>query len=73
MLLNPLANFKIQKYYQNKNVMVFIQEIISQLLQKIRLINLIKYAKTGTHWILTHVEKDKITYFGSFVVEHISI
>ena len=32
MLLNPLANFKIQKYYQNKNVLVFIQEIISQLL-----------------------------------------
>ena len=47
---HPLANFEIQKYYQNEPRMVFILEII--FLKKIKdvayAINLDKYADVGT-------------------------
>ena len=29
------------------------------------------YSDTGTHWIVLHVNAETITYFDSFLVEHI--
>ena len=35
------------------------------------MINLDEYSHIGTHWIALHVNKNNVTYFDSFGVEHI--
>ena len=35
------------------------------------MINLYEYSDIGTHWIALHVNKNNVTYFDSFGVEHI--
>ena len=35
------------------------------------MINLHEYSDIGTHWIALHVNKNNVTYFDSFGVEHI--
>ena len=71
---HPLANFEIEKYYENEpDLMVFILETIC--LKKIKdgpyEINLDEYAGLGTHWITLFCNKSAIVYFNSFGAEHI--
>ena len=35
------------------------------------IINLDEYSDIGTHWIVSHVKNNNVTYFDSFGVEHI--
>ena len=35
-------------------------------------VNLDKYANVGTHWIALYVKSNKVIYFDSFGVEHVS-
>ena len=81
---HPLANFAIQKYYENepRSITVFSRD---NLPKKIKdgayIINLDQYADTGTHWIALFCKKKKlfiiyllfklIIYFNSLGVEHI--
>ena len=77
---NPLTNFEIQMYYQNKprfNGLAF-NEVYSRdnLPDKIKdgayVINLDEYSDTGTHWIALYVNNKTVTYFDSFGVEHVT-
>ena len=80
---HPLANFAIQKYYENepRSITVFSRD---NLPKKIKdgayIINLDQYADTGTHWIALFCKKKLfiiyllfklIIYFDSLGVEHI--
>ena len=53
--------------------MVFFQEIIYLKIIKdgAYVVNLDKYANTGTHWIALFCKKYEVIYFDSFGVEHI--
>ena len=57
----------------NQDLMVLFQEIIC--LKKIKdvpyVINLDEYADVGTHWITLFCNRNEITYFTSFGVEHV--
>ena len=72
---HPLTNFEIQRYYQNEPRLngVFSR---NNLLKKIKngtcVINVHEYANVGTHWIALFCNKNKIVYFNSFGVEHVS-
>ena len=56
----------------NLGLMVFILEII-YLIKKngAYVINLGEYSDIGTHWIALYALNKNVTYFDSFVVEHI--
>ena len=56
----------------NLGLMVFILEII-YLIKKngAYVINLGEYSDIGTHWITLYALNKNVTYFDSFVVEHI--
>ena len=74
MLPHLLANFEIQKYYENEPrfIGVFSRD---NLPKKIKdgayVINLDEYRDIGTHWIALFCKKNEIIYFDSFGVEHI--
>ena len=72
MLPHPLANFEIQKYYQNepKFNRVYSRNNLHKIKDGAYVINLGEYKSIGTHWITLYVN-DNITYFDSFGVEHI--
>ena len=75
MLPHPLANFEIQRYYQNEPRF---NDVFSRnnLLKKIKVgayvINLYEYADIGTHWIALFCNRNEIVFFDSFGVEHVS-
>ena len=81
MLLHPLTNFEIQKYYHNhaqrssKNEKGFNGVYSRDNLPKIKdgayVINLDGYYNIGTHWIALYVLNNSGTYFDSFGVVHI--
>ena len=74
MLPHPLANFEIQKYYQNEhkfNGVYSRDNLSSKIRDRAYVINLDKYSDIGTHWVALYVYNDNITYFDSFGVEHI--
>ena len=76
---HPLANFEIQKYYQNEPKFdgVYSRNNLSKIKDDAYVINLDEYESTGTHWIALNVNgNNKRTfydaiYFDSFGVEHI--
>ena len=74
MLPHRLANFEMQKYYQNEPRFngVFSRD---NLLKKIKdgayVINLDEYADVGMHWIALFCRKIEIVFFDSFAVEHV--
>ena len=73
MTPHPLTNFEIQKYYQNEPRFngIFSRDILSKKVKHgAYVINLDKYADTGTHWITLFYNKNEIVYFDSFGVEH---
>ena len=73
MLPRPLANFEIQKYYQNKprfNGAYSRDNLPNEIKDGIYVINLDEYSNIGTNWIALYVNNNA-TYFDSFGVEHI--
>ena len=69
-----LANFEIQRYYENEprfsdafsrnNLLLKIEDGAYK-------INLDEYADVGTHWIALFCNRSEIVYFDSFGVEHV--
>ena len=71
---HPLANFEIQKYYQNEpkfNGVFSRDNLPNKIKDGAYIINLDEYSDIGTHWISLYVKNNDITYFDSFGVEHI--
>ena len=61
----PLANFAIQKYYENepRSITVFSRDNLSKKINDgAYIINLDQYADTGTHWIALFCKKEIIYY-----------
>ena len=73
MLLYPLINFEIQKYYQNEPKFngVYSRNNLSKIKDGAYIINLDEYSDIGTHWVALYVQNNNVTYFDSFGVEHI--
>ena len=74
MTPHPLRNFEIQAYYQNEPRFIGVYSR-DNLPDKIKdgtyVVNLDEYSDIGTHWIALYVNNKTVTYFDSFVVEHI--
>ena len=62
---HPLANFEIQKYYQNEPR--FNDVCSRDNLPR----NLDEYSDIGTHWVVLWLDNNDVTYFDNFGVEHI--
>ena len=78
MLPNPLTNFEIQKYYQNKprfNSVYSRHNLPKHSSIEIKdggyITNLDEYSDIGTNWVALYVQNNAVTYFDSFGVEHI--
>ena len=79
MLLHPLTNFEMQKYYQNEPRFngVYSRNNSPEINDEVYVMNLDEYKPIGTHWIALFVNGDNGsafydgTYFDSFGVEHI--
>ena len=72
---HPLANFEIQKYYQNEprfNGLFSRDNLLKKIKVGAYVINLDEYADVGTHWIALFCSRSEIVYFDSFGVEHVS-
>ena len=66
---HPLANFAIQKYYENepRSITVFSRDNLSKKINDgAYIINLDQYADTGTHWIALFCKKKN--YFYLFII-----
>ena len=71
---NPLTNFDIQKYYQNKPRFngVYSQHNLPKTIKDgTYVINLNEYADVGTHWSAWYCKNIEIICFDSFAVEHV--
>ena len=71
---HPLANFEIQKYYQNEprfNVLYPRNNLPENVKDRAHVINLDEYADVGTYWIALFCNRSEIVYFDSFGVEHV--
>ena len=70
---HPLANFEIQKYYQNEPTFngVYSRDNLPKIKDGAYVINLDEYSDVGTHWVALYVHNDDATYFDSFGVEDI--
>ena len=68
---HPLANFEIQKYYQNepKFIGVYSRNNLSKMKDGVYIINLDEYESVGNNWITLYVNATNVTYFDSFGVE----
>ena len=73
MAPQPLTNFEIQKYYQNKSRFhgVYSRDNLPKVKVGAYVINLDEYSDIGTHRIALYVLNNNVTYFDSFLVEHI--
>ena len=70
----PLANFEMQKYYENEprfNRVISRDNIPKKIKDVAYVINLDEYADIGTHWIALFCNRSEIVYFNSFGVEHV--
>ena len=71
---HPLTNFEIQKYYQNKprfNGLYSRDELPDKIKDETYIIDLHENSDIGTHWIALYALNNNVTYFDSFLVEHI--
>ena len=68
-----LSNFKIKKYYRNEPRLngVYSRNNLPKIKDGAYVINLDEYKSIGTHWIALYANKNNITNFDSFRVEHI--
>ena len=69
-----LTNFEIQKYHQNKPRFngVYSRVNLPKRKDKVYVISLDEYSDIGFHWVDLYVQNNNVTYFDSFVVDHIS-
>ena len=68
---HPLANFKIQKYYQNEprfNGVFSRDNLANEIKDSAYVINFDEYEGTGTHWIALFCNKIEVIYSDSFKV-----
>ena len=72
---HALTNFEKQKYYQNEPKVngVYSRNKLPKIKDAayVDVINLDENESIRTHWIALYVNNDNLTYFDSFVVEHI--
>ena len=71
---HPLANFEIQKYYQNEprfNGVYLRDNLHKRIKYGPYVINLYEDADVGTHSIALYVKNIEINYFDSFGVENV--
>ena len=70
---HPLANFEMQKYYQNEPRFngVYSRDNLTEIKDGAYVINLDEYFDIGTHWVALYVHNNDVTYFDGFTVEHI--
>ena len=63
----------MQKYYENEPRFngVYSRDNLPKIKDGAYIINLDEYSDIGTHWIVSHVKNNNVTYFDSFGVEHI--
>ena len=69
---HPLANFEIQKYYQNEPRFSGVyskDNLLDKRKDVAYVIHLDEYSDMGTHWIAFYA-LNNLTYFDSFVVEN---
>ena len=73
MLHRPLTNFETQKYDQNEPRFngVYSRDSLTEIKGGAYIINLDEYSDIGTHWVALWVNNNDVTYFDSFVAEHI--
>ena len=74
MILHPLTNFEIQRYYKNEPRFndVFSRNNLPKTIKNgVYVINLDVYTDLGTHWIALFCRKSEIVSFDSFGVEHV--
>ena len=74
MLPHLLANFEIQKYYQNEprfNGAFTRNNLPKKIKDGAYVINLDEYADVATHWIALFCNRNEIVYFDRFGAEHI--
>ena len=73
MSLHPLANFEIQKHYQNEPRFngVYSRDNLPEIKDGAYVINLDECSDIGTHWVTLYVKNNDITNFDSFGVEKI--
>ena len=73
MLHHPLTNFEIQKHYQNEPRLngAYSRDNLPKIKHGVYVIKLDEYSDIETHWVALCVQKNNITYFDSFGVEHI--
>ena len=69
----PLTNFVIQKYYQNEPIFngIYSRDNLQKIKDGVCITNLYEHSDIGNHWVALYVQNNDVTYFGSFVVEHI--
>ena len=70
---HPLANFEIQKYYQNEPKFngVYSRNNLPKIKDGAYVINLDEYKSIGTYWVALYVNANNAVYFDCFRVEHI--
>ena len=68
MLPDPLTNFEIQKYYQNKRKFsgIYSRNNLPKIRDGAYVINLDEFKSIQTHWIALSVDGDNVAYFDSF-------
>ena len=69
-----LANFEIQKYYENEprfNGAYSRNNLPKKIKDGAYVVNLDEYVDVGTHWIALFCNRSEIVYFDSFGVEHV--
>ena len=65
MLPHPLANFEIQKYYQNAprfNGFFSRDNLSVKIKDGVYIVNLVEYSDIGTHWVVFYVQNNDVTY-----------
>ena len=68
-----LTNFQIQNYYRNKPKVfaVYSRNNLPKIKDGEYEINPDEYNSIGTHWMALYVNAKNVTYFDSFVAEHV--
>ena len=71
ILLHPLNNFEIQKYYKNDPRFngVYSRDNLQKIKDGAYIRNLDGHSDIGTHWVAFYVQNNDVTYFYSFGVE----
>ena len=65
---HPLANFEIQKYYQNEPRFngVYFKDNSPKIKDGTYIINLDEYSDIATHRVALYIQNKDVTYFYSF-------